>query len=145
MKDLKIKKIRTKKDLEKALKIREIVFIKGQKVPRKRERDGLEDKCVHFLAKYENKYIATARIRPLNKKEVKFERIAVLKSHRKKGIGLALVKHMIKYCKRNKFKKISLGAQFHSLKFYKKAGFETVGIIFLDVNIKHKKMIMKIA
>lgn len=144
MEHLKIQKITSKEDLEKALKIREIVFIKGQKVPIKRERDGLESKYIHFLAKYKNKYIATARIRPLNKKEAKFERIAVLKSYRKKGIGLAIIKYMIKYCKKNKFKKISLGAQLPSLKFYKKAGFKTKDKIFLDANIKHKKMIMKL-
>ncbi|MEA2036070.1 MAG: GNAT family N-acetyltransferase, partial [Nanoarchaeota archaeon] len=84
----RIKKVNTKKDLQEALKIREIVFIKGQNVPVKRERDGLEHKCVHFLVLYKNRYIGTGRAFLLNKKEAKFERMAVLKEYRGKGIGL---------------------------------------------------------
>ncbi len=144
MDDLKIKKIKTKKELKKALKIREIVFIKGQNVPAKRERDGLDNNCIHFLVKYKGKHVGTARIRALNKKEAKFERIAIIKNYRKEGIGSKLVKCMIDYCKKNNFKKISLGAQLHTLNFYKKSGFKPIGKIFMDANIKHKKMLMKL-
>ena len=49
MSKISIRLIKNRAELDTLLEIRKIVFIKGQKVPVKRERDGLEDQSTHFI------------------------------------------------------------------------------------------------
>ena len=61
-------------EIEKALKIREEVFIKGQGVSPKREIDGLDKTSEHAIVYLNKKPTGTARIRILDSK-IKLERI----------------------------------------------------------------------
>jgi len=139
MKDLRIRLIRNKEELEKVHKIREIVFIKGQDVPREIEIDKHEDVSKHIIVFYKEKPIGCARIRLLKDKS-KLERIAVLEKYRKKGIGKEILRYMVRYSKRKGYNKIIMHAQCHALSFYEKSGFEICSKEFYEAEIKHVKM-----
>lgn len=66
------------------------------------------------------------------------ERFAVLKEHRGKGVGEALVKNTLDKLSDNDF--IYLNAQESVIKFYEKFGFKVVGNRFYEADIPHRKM-----
>ena len=68
--------------------------------------------------------------------------MAVLKEYRKKGVGKAIIKEILKhYLKLNKVNNLILNSQIEAKDFYKKFGFVEVGKEFIEANITHKKMI----
>ena len=128
-------------DMKKAFKIRDLVFCKEQKVSKKIEFDGLDQFCDHYLAKINELPIGTARIREEKKGAFKIERMAVLKEHRKKGVGKAIIKKILKhYLNLNQVNNLTLNSQIEAKDFYKRFGFVEVGEEFIEANIKHKKM-----
>jgi len=142
MKDLKVRLIKNKRELDDVLKIREIVFIKGQNCPRECEMDGLENKAKHVIVKYRGKTIGCARVRFLENK-AKLERIALLEDYRGKGFGREIMNYLIRYCKRKKVEEIFLHSQSYVKKFYEKCGFKPRGKPFLEAGIKHIEMRME--
>ena len=94
---------RNRNDTKNIFKVREIVFIKEQKVPISEEVDGLDKNAKHIIASYKSKPIGCAIIRFIGKK-AKLERIALLKNYRGKGFGKNIVKHLIQYCKNKNIK-----------------------------------------
>ncbi|MCK5283654.1 MAG: GNAT family N-acetyltransferase [Nanoarchaeota archaeon] len=145
MKHLKIRLIKNN-ELNDVFKIRDIVFIKGQKVPKERDRGKLDNYAdnyaKHFIVLYNNRHIGCARVRFLNNK-AKLERMAILKKYRRKGFGKQLLKHLISYCKRNKVKEIYCHAQYYIRNYYKSCGFKQRGKTFMDANMKHIGMFLK--
>ena len=137
-----VKKIKDLSDKKKALKIRHSVFCVEQKVKKKIEFDGLDQFCNHYLAKINKFPIGTARVREQKRGIFKIERMAVLKRYRKKGVGKAIMKKILKnYLNSSKINKLILNSQIEAKDFYKKFGFVEVGNEFVEANIKHQKMI----
>ena len=98
-----VNNIENPSDKNNAFKIRDLVFCKEQKVSKKIEFDGLDEICDHYLAKINELPIGTARIREEKKGTFKIERMAVLREYRKKGVGKAIIKEILKhYLKLNK-------------------------------------------
>ena len=142
IKNMKIRLAKNKKELEDIFRIREIVFIKGQRVPRKRERDEFDKSAKHVIVFYNKKPIGCARVRFVHKK-AKLERIALLKEYRNKGLGKMIMDYLINYCRKKKSKEIVLNSQYYIKDFYRKCGFKTRGKIFMDAGIKHIEMYLK--
>ena len=141
--NLKIKIIKTKKELKSAFNIRNIVFGKEQKIPRKIDFDGLDNKTKQILVLYNNKPIGTARIRFIQNR-AKLERIALLKKYRGRGLGEKLMNFLIDYCKKKEIKEIYFHAQCYLKDFYKKFGFKIRGKSFIEAGkIKHIEMYLK--
>ena len=137
-----VNKIKGQFDKKKAFEIRNLVFCVEQKVSKKIEFDGLDQFCNHYLAKINELPIGTARVREQKKGIFKIERMAVLKRHRKKGVGKAIIKKILKhYLNLNNMNKLILNSQIEAKDFYKKFGFVEVGKEFVEANIKHQKMI----
>ena len=137
-----VNNIENPSDKKKAFEIRDLVFCKEQKVSKKIEFDGLDQFCNHYLAKINDLPIGTARVREQKKGIFKIERMAVLKRYRKKGVGKAIIKKILKnYLKLSKINKLILNSQIEAKDFYKKFGFVEVGKEFVEANIKHQKMI----
>jgi predicted GNAT family N-acyltransferase len=136
----KLKFAQTKNFLE-TVPVREEVFIKEQKVPKELELDGLDEKSLHFVILDEESVIGCARVREINGKSFKFERVAVLPNYRGKGLGhqfmLFIEKELLKINSNNSF---ILNAQASVESFYRSLGFETCGDYYLEANIKHIKM-----
>ena len=137
-----VNNIKDQSDKKKAFKIRNLVFCVEQKVSKKIEFDGLDQFCNHYLAKINKFPIGTARVREQNKGIFKIERMAVLKRYRKKGVGKAIIKKILKhYLNLSNINKLILNSQIEAKDFYKKFGFVEVGKEFFEANIRHQKMI----
>ena len=133
--------IKDQSDKKKAFKIRNLVFCEEQKVSKKIEFDGLDEFSDHYLAIINELPVGTARIREEKTGTFKIERMAVLKEYRKKGVGTAIIKKILKhYLNLNKVNNLILNSQIEAKDFYKKFGFVEVGKEFVEANIKHKKM-----
>ena len=141
-KPISVEKVLTKEQLDTVFSIREEVFVIEQEVDPSEEYDEFEDISIHFLAKLSGQPAGTARWR-FTEKGVKLERFAVLKPMRGKGVGYVLVNAVVEDIKSHhdsKGKKLYLHAQLDAMPLYAKFGFQKVGDMFEECNIKHFKM-----
>lgn len=116
--------------------IRTSVFIDEQHVPEAEEWDDDDATALHIIVIKNSEAIATARLT----QQGKIGRMAVLKDHRKQGIGSMMLTELIKVAKQRELKEIKLWSQTHAQDFYKKHGFIAQGDEFLDAGIPHIEM-----
>jgi len=138
---IRVEKISAERDLEKAFAIRIRVFVKEQGVPAEIELDRDDKRAIHFLATSAGKAIGTARI-VMRRETAKIGRMAVLKSHRRKGVGMKLLKRAVAVARKLGARKIYLHAQVPVIGFYEAFGFHCVGPVFDEAGIAHRKMIL---
>lgn len=122
-----------------AVKIRQTVFVKEQGVPEELEIDQDEAKAIHFVL-YDPQATATLRLLPLDDRNLKLQRMAVLKEFRGKDYGRHLVLAAEAFAQENLYQTITLGAQLTAIDFYQHLGYQPVGEIFWDAGIQHQKM-----
>ena len=121
--------------------IREKVFIQEQNVPAALEWDSLDTTCHHALALSANgEAIGCGRITP----DGHIGRVAVLPEWRLKRIGTAILELLVDYARSQNYPKVELNAQVQVIPLYKKFGFEAKGKVFMDANIPHRKMTLKL-
>jgi predicted GNAT family N-acyltransferase len=132
-----VKKIETDADLQKAFRIRRIVFVGEQHCPPELEWEN-EDVSIHFLATVNGIPAGAARWRKTDK-GYKLERFAVLKEFRGKGVGQELVKNVLSDLPEDGIT-IYLNAQISAMGLYSKFGFVKVGEQFEEAGIQHFKM-----
>lgn len=90
---MNVKKITSEQDLHTAFEIRKAVFVEEQGCPISDEFDEfdtLHGDCQHILAYHQNVPVGTARVRIVGHTG-KLERICILKSYRKFGLGKVIV------------------------------------------------------
>lgn len=136
MKESQIKRVswgEARKELE---YIRREVFVLEQKVPEEDEWDDRDLGAIHFLAITDGEPVGTARLLP----EGKITRMAVLRGHRRRGIGAALLREVLALASQLGLTQVFLDAQIAALGFYRKYGFTPVGHEFLDAGIQHQQM-----
>jgi predicted GNAT family N-acyltransferase len=138
---VRVEKISAKRDLGKAFAIRIRVFVKEQGVPAEIELDRDDKRAIHFLAAGAGKAVGTARV-VMQQKTAKIGRMAVLKSHRRKGVGMKLLRRSVAAAKKLGARKIYLHAQVPVIGFYETFGFHCVGPVFDEAGIPHRKMIL---
>jgi len=138
---VRIEKISAKSHLGKAFAIRIRVFVKEQGVPAQIELDRDDKRAIHFLASESGKAIGTARV-VTRHGNAKIGRMAVLKSHRRKGVGMKLLRRAVAVAKKLGARKIYLHAQVPVIGFYEAFGFHCVGPVFDEAGIPHRKMIL---
>jgi predicted GNAT family N-acyltransferase len=139
---LSIKAVSSEEERKAAYAIRLRVFVNEQKVPREIELDRDDAHASHFLAVDSGKAVGTARV-VLRRGNAKIGRMAVLKPHRRKGLGTRLLERAVRTARRSGAKKIYLHAQVAVIGFYEKFGFRCVGPVFDEAGIPHRKMIFE--
>ena len=127
-------------DREAAFAIREVVFVDEQKVDLPLEFDGLDDDADHLLATLDGRAVGTLRLRRIDNKTAKIERVAVLKEARGQAIGAALVKAALERLREQGVANAKLHAQTYALDFYAKLGFVAYNGVFDEDGIPHKAM-----
>ena len=127
-------------DQKDAFAIRQMVFCEEQQVDSDLEFDGLDDDCRQYLARWNGLATGTARIRDTGNGGVKIERVAVLASHRNKGIGKALMLRTMEDARAKGAVTIAINAQCHAEVFYRALGFNRIGDIFDEADIPHVRM-----
>lgn len=132
-------------DVAACLRLRRTVFIEEQGVSEAEEIDGLDPECLHVLATEEQVPVAAARIRTIDN-IAKIQRVCVLPSHRKRGLGTRVIEFVLDRVAEDPAIRLArLGAQTHAIDFYRKLGFVPVGPEYMDAGIPHRDMEMEIA
>ncbi|GAB6100511.1 GNAT family N-acetyltransferase [Halanaerocella petrolearia] len=134
------KHITNQSEFEKAFNIRKIVFVEEQGVPLEDEFDEYEELAEHILVYYNDEPVGTGRLRVVNK-VAKLERICILDSYRKHGLGKAIVQRLEDIAKDKGLTKTKLHGQTHAQRFYEKLGYQKASEVFIEDGIPHLLMV----
>ena len=140
MEPLQVIKITTQEELEQAFAIRKIVFVEEQNCPPELEWEN-EEVSTHYLALFNHVPCGAARWRKTDH-GYKLERFAVLKEHRGKRVGQALVAAILADLPADA-DYVYLNAQTEAMSLYARFGFVAEGDEFEEAGIKHFKMVKK--
>lgn len=121
--------------------LRLAVFVDEMGVPLELEIDEHDQAALHFAYLEGQEIVATLRILD-NRYVAKIGRVAVAKSHRRRGMGTQLMQQAIKHCQQQSYQSIRLNAQIYITDFYAALGFQAQGDSFLDAGIPHSPMIL---
>ncbi len=127
--------------LGEALRIRRDVFITGQQVHEKIERDGLDPHLIHFILYQGRNALGCLRFHKRPDNTVKLERIAVLEQVRGLGYGKELVTAAVEHARTLGYAAVTMHAQYYLLHYYRSLGFSPVGEPFLEADIRHIEMV----
>ena len=119
-----------------AAPIRFEVFVREQRVPADIELDGMDAQCIHAVAFQGATPVGTGRLLP----DGHIGRMAVLKSHRSKGVGAAMLKRLIQAARERGDRQVALSAQVHAVAFYRAHGFVVEGGVYEEAGIAHQAM-----
>jgi predicted GNAT family N-acyltransferase len=120
-----------------AQRIRELVFVQEQGVPRELEMDEMDAHCRHALASAEDgSVVGTGRLLP----DGHVGRMAVLKPWRRKGVGALLLQALVDEARARGDGVARLNAQTSAAGFYRRYGFEVEGPEFMEAGIPHVPM-----
>ncbi|MBD5544579.1 MAG: GNAT family N-acetyltransferase [Lachnospiraceae bacterium] len=147
MKKIEIYEVVDKDMLERCLDIRNKVFSIEKGVPKEIEVDGfdcLDESCRHFLIRYQNDDVGTIRCLCTSDDVVRIQRFCFLKGYRGLGLGRIVMEYIEDYYKNQRFATIEMDAKYEVCEFYEKCGYKKVSDVFMEVNIKHIKMIKEI-
>ncbi|MBW4448720.1 MAG: GNAT family N-acetyltransferase [Spirirestis rafaelensis WJT71-NPBG6] len=124
--------------------IRKAVFQEEQKVEEALEFDGKDEICEHLIAYLDKQAVGTARIRYIDDKTVKIERLAVLSTARGQGIGKKIMEEALLIIASKDIAEVVINAQEYVKALYYKLGFAQEGEIFIEAGIPHVKMRKKL-
>lgn len=124
--------------------VRMKVFVKEQGIDPGREIDEFEAGAEHFYLMDNEEPVATVRYRKYADHTVKVERMAVLPSHRDKGIGRQLLSAAESHAQASGYRTIILNAQSHAVSFYEKQGYKVQSEAFMEENISHFRMVKQL-
>lgn len=140
-----VRRATTAEELAACMQIRRVVFIDEQGVPEADELDELDAVCRHFIATPDKaspprEAIGTARLLFVDADTAKAQRVAVLREHRRHGVGAALMFALEGEAARSGRSTLMLSSQVSAIPFYQRLGFEAYGDTFLDAGIEHRMM-----
>lgn len=124
--------------------IRRLVFQVEQGVEPVLDEDGQDETSEQLIAYLDNQPVGTARIRYLDNKTAKIERLAVLSIARGQGIGKKLMEKALDIVAKRNIKEVLIHAQEYIKGFHQQLGFEQEGEIFDEAGIAHVKMRKKL-
>ncbi len=127
-----------------ALAVRFPVFVDEQRVPAEEEVDAHDragSAARHALVRGDDGTpIAAGRYFPLDERRVQIGRMAVLGTHRGRGVGRQLLDALTGDARARGFALAILNAQDHAVGFYAKAGFIPFGATLVECDILHQPM-----
>lgn len=121
--------------------VRRSVFHIEQGVDPTLDLDGKDEAADHILAYIENQPVGTVRVRYLDNKIAKIERLAVLSDFRGRGIGKLLMEKALEIAAKKQSNTVVIHAQDYVKSLYLKLGFLPEGELFEEAGIAHVKMI----
>lgn len=123
-----------------AQEVRRRVFIEEQGIPEELEMDELDPWAHHVVAWQDGAIVGTGRLVVLDRSCGRIGRMAVLASHRRRGIGRAILHRLEALARRLGLSEIVLHAQVPALGFYERAGYSGEGEPFEEAGIPHLAM-----
>ncbi|NWO05467.1 MAG: GNAT family N-acetyltransferase [Alteromonadaceae bacterium] len=120
--------------------IRRQVFTEEQKVPPELEWDDTDDIADHYLAVTpDNQPIATARLFATLEETGHIGRMAVLPEYRGKGVGKAMMRHLLGESA-GRYSELELSSQQHATGLYLGSGFHVCSDVYEEAGIPHLAM-----
>jgi len=123
--------------------VRTTVFIDEQRVPLELEFDDRDALCHHVLAFEGSTPIGTARL-DLDYGG-KVGRLAVLRRHRRDGVGRALMERLHAIAREHGAARLWCHAQLTAVPFYERLGYRSLGSTFDEAGIDHVRMELTLA
>lgn len=118
--------------------VRATVFIDEQRVPLELEFDDRDGHCRHVLAFDGDTPVATGRL-DLDYGG-KIGRVAVVASHRRSGVGKAIMQRLHEIAHEQHHPRLWCNAQLTAVPFYEGLGYHSVGPTFEEAGIDHVRM-----
>lgn len=137
---LAIRRVSGADDLKRAFELRAAIFIDEQGVSEEAEFDGLDGACHHLLAILDDRVVGTLRIRLMDHKLAKIERVAVAEKARGRHVGANLMAFALRIMPEFDVCTVKLHAQTQAEAFYEKLGFVARGDVFDEDGIPHVAM-----
>ncbi len=144
MSSVEIRTVRFQDEIAAIEQIRTKVFQEEQGVAAELEFDGLDEDAIHLLAYQDDRAVGTTRIREIDAKTAKIERLAVLPEARKQGLAKKLMLTALETISEQNKTTAVVHAQTYIARLYLQLGFEIVGEEFSEAGIAHVKMIQKL-
>ncbi|HZT43723.1 MAG TPA: GNAT family N-acetyltransferase [Chthonomonadaceae bacterium] len=127
--------------------VRMVVFVEEQAVPPEEELDALDVTATHFLARLKLPQagdplgiVGAARLVDKGGSVGKIGRVAVLREHRGRGVGVLLMRVAEEAARAQGMTRVVLDAQCQAIPFYERLGYTAEGDVFLDAGIEHRLM-----
>ncbi|MFN6470146.1 MAG: GNAT family N-acetyltransferase [Nostoc sp. SerVER01] len=140
MSNLVIKIAKIPEDFPAIAAIRKSVFQEEQGVDPALEFDGKDEISDHLIAYLDDKAVGTTRIRYLDEKTAKIERLAVLSTVRGQGIGNKIMENALLFIASKNIREVVIHSQEYVKSLYQKLDFVEEGEIFEEAGIPHVKM-----
>lgn len=121
-----------------AREIRQLVFVEEQGFTE--EFDAIDDRAYHIVATADCVSVGTARMYRSAEEEYTIGRVAVLSAWRGFGIGKRMIERLTQSARDSGAARIVLYAQLHAEGFYRKAGFQSLGIRVYEDGVEHVAM-----
>lgn len=144
MSNLIIKMALLPQELPEIQAIRRSVFQVEQRVEPVLDFDGHDVTSEQIIAYLDDQPVGTARVRYLDYKTAKIERLAVLSTARGKGIGKKIMEKAIEVVAENNIQEVVIHAQEYIKGLHQQLGFEQEGERFEEAGIPHVKMRKKL-
>ena len=119
-------------------RVRETVFIDEQRVPRDLEFDERDPLCRHVLVFDGATPVGTGRL-DLDY-DGKVGRVAVVATHRRGGVGRAVMERLHAIAHEADQPRLWCHAQLTAVPFYERLGYVSSGPMFLEAGIEHVLM-----
>jgi predicted GNAT family N-acyltransferase len=119
-------------------RVRETVFIDEQRVPRDLEFDDRDPLCIHVLVFDGDLAVGTGRLDFGYGGKV--GRVAVLATHRRSGVGTAVMERLHAVAREREHAKLWCHAQLTAVPFYERLGYVRSGPVFDEAGIDHVRM-----
>jgi predicted GNAT family N-acyltransferase len=116
--------------------VRETVFVREQNIPADLEFDERDEACVHLLAFDGDAPIGTARLDV----DGKIGRVAVLASHRRRGVASALMERLQSIARQRGLAGVWCNAQRSAVPLYEHLGYTITSAPFDEAGIEHVRM-----
>lgn len=140
---MKAIRVTNQRELDAAYHIRKVVFVEEQGVPQEVELDEHDAKAEHILVYDQDQPVGTARWRNVDG-AAKFERICVLASHRKHGVGKVIIEALEQSARNKGLSKAKLHGQTQAELFYRKLGYQPASDVFFEEGIPHILMVKEL-
>ncbi len=118
--------------------VRSTVFIAEQRVPADIEFDDRDALCRHVLALDGREPVGTGRL------DIdyggKVGRVAVIASHRRGGVGTAVMERLHDIAREHDLPQLWCSAQLTAVPFYERLGYRATGPVFVEADIDHVRM-----
>ncbi len=127
-------------ELDAGYALRREVFEREQRIPRPLDRDHFDFSADHVVVLEGDRCVGTGRVVRLDSRTCQVGRVAVAASHRRKGVGAAVLQALERIAELRGLSEAVVQSQLTSEPFFRSRGYVAEGPAFLDQGVPHVLM-----